>query len=475
MNMDAENLPLESAMWNNMGSVSALRSYGTSLTERQMESYMARVNYSFNNRYMITASVRRDGASQLAEGHKWATFPSVALGWRIDQENFMDSVSWIDQLKLRAGYGITGNAAIDPYTTKGAIASIYYPYGTSITQGYTLFDNMLFNRDDRSLPMANENLTWEKTAQYNAGLDFSILDGRISGVFDVYKSYTKDLLMSQNIPPLLGYIRTYNNIGKTENFGYDITLNLVPIRTREWEWRVDVNAAYTKSKIVELSNGKEDDINNNWFIDQPIGVIYSYRSAGIWQASDKALMDDFNEKGNNFQVGMAHPVDQDGNTKIDAYDRVILGNTMPLWTMGINTGVSFRNWTLDVQLYGRFKFIDMGDAPWVGGRYNVRNYDYWTEDNTDAKYVKPIFSEAGADMYYQIVDVGDRSYLKIRNVSLGYTFPARMLKNTNIGNLKLYIQARNLGSIFNGSEVRDMDTGQMYFNRGYTFGLNISF
>lgn len=475
MDMDAENLPLESAMWNNMGSVSALRSYGTSLTERQMESYMARVNYSFNNRYMITASVRRDGASQLAEGHKWATFPSVALGWRIDQENFMDSVFWIDQLKLRAGYGITGNAAIDPYTTKGAIASIYYPYGTSITQGYTLFDNMLFNSNDRALPMANENLTWEKTTQYNAGLDFSVLDGRISGVFDVYKSYTKDLLMSQSIPPLLGYIRTYNNIGKTENFGYDITLNLVPIRTREWEWRVDVNAAYTKSKIVELSNGKEDDINNNWFIGQPIGVIYSYQSAGIWQASDKALMDDFNEKGNNFQVGMAHPVDQDGNTKIDAYDRVILGNTMPLWTMGINTGVSFRNWTLDVQLYGRFKFIDMGDAPWVGGRYNVRNYDYWTEDNTDAKYVKPIFSEAGADMYYQIVDVGDRSYLKIRNVSLGYTFPARMLKNTNIGNLKLYIQARNLGSIFNGSEVRDMDTGQMYFNRGYTFGLNISF
>lgn len=474
MSMDAENLPLASAKWNNLGAVSSLRSWSTSLTERQMESYMARFNYSYDNRYMITASVRRDGASQLAEGHKWATFPSVALGWSIHNESFMKNASAVDQLKLRAGYGVTGNAAIDPYTTKGAIASIYYPYGTSITQGYTLYDSMLFSSSDRSLTMANESLTWEKTAQINVGLDFSFLNARIAGVVDVYKSYTSDLLMRQTIPALIGYTSTYNNIGKTENFGVDMTLNLVPVRTQDWEWTIDINAAYTKNKITELTTG-EDDLTNNWFIGQPIGVLYTFQSAGIWQESDAAEMAKFNANGHNFEVGKARPVDQDGNHKIDAYDKVIIGNTMPKWTMGINTGLSYKNWTLAVDLYGRFGFVDSGDAPWVGGRYNVRKYDYWTPENTGAKYTKPIFSEAGLDSYYQIVDIADRSYLKVRNISIAYTFPAKLLKSTSISNLKLYAQIKNLGSIFNGSEVRDMDTNKMYYNRGFTFGANISF
>ena len=149
---------------------------------------------------------------------------------------------------------------------------------------------------------------------------------------------------------------------------------------------------------------------------------------------------------------------------------------MPRWTFGFNTSLSYRSWTLDVQLYGRFKFLSGSDAPWVGGRYNVRKYDYWTETNTGAKYTKPIFSEAGADQYYQTVDNWmDRSYLKIRNISLGYNFPKSILRGTPITALRAYIQARNLGSIFNGSEVRDMDTGNTYYNRGFTFGVNVTF
>ena len=476
MNMDAENLPIEEAKWNNMGSVSALRTYGTGLTQRQMESYMARVNYSFANRYMITASVRRDGASQLAEGHKWATFPSVALGWRIDQEPWMQGAQWMNQLKLRAGWGITGNAAVDPYSTKGAIVSLFYPYGSNVTEGYTLFDSMHRDSSARNLAMANESLTWEKTMQYNVGVDFNFFNGRIAGVIDGYKSFTSDLLMNQTLPAILGYTRTLNNIGKTENIGVDITLNFVPIRTQDWEWTIDINAAWTKNKITELTTG-EDDLNNNWFIGYSIGSVYGYQSAGIWQAADQAEMDKFNANGNHFEPGMARPVDLNGDYKIDAnYDRLILGCTMPRWTFGFNTGLSYKNWTLDVQLYGRFKFLSGSDAPWVGGRYNVRKYDYWTENNTGAKYTKPIFSEAGADQYYQIVDNWmDRSYLKIRNISLGYNFPKALLRNTGISALRAYLQARNLGSIFNGSEVRDMDTGQTYYNRGFTFGVNVTF
>lgn len=472
--MDAEGTPLPSAKWNNMGLNGSLRSWSTSLTQRQMESYMARVNYSYDSRYMLTASIRRDGASVLASGHKWANFPSVALGWSIHNEEFMKNVSWVEQLKLRAGWGVTGNSAIDPYTTKGAIAALYYPSASSSTLGYTLYDSMLSSSSDRNITMANQELTWEKTTQYNVGLDFSILKGRISGVFDIYKSYTKDLLMAQSIPSLLGYASTYNNIGKTENFGYDITLNLVPLRLNDWEWTVDINAAYTKSKITELTTG-DDDLVNNWFIGEPIGVIYSYESAGLWQESDAAAMADFNANGNHFEAGMARPVDQNNDNKIDASDRVILGNTTPKWTLGLNTAVSYKNWTLSAQLYGRFKFVDYGDAPWVGGRYPVREYDYWTPSNTGAKYTKPIYSEAGEDIYYQIVDIADRSYLKLRNVSLSYTFPEKLLRSTPISALKVYGQAKNLGSLFNKSEARDMDTGLAYYNRGFTFGVNVSF
>ena len=485
MSMDAENLPIEEALWNNMGSVDKLRGYGTGLTQKQMESYMARINYSYDNRYLITASVRRDGASQLAEGHKWATFPSVALGWRIDQEPWMQGIGWINQLKLRAGWGITGNSAIDPYQTKGAIVSLFYPFGSTVTGGYTLFDSMHNDRDARELAMANESLGWEKTKQWNVGLDFNFLNGRIAGVIDGYKSFTSDLLMLQSLPAILGYTRTYNNIGKTENVGLDLTLNLVPVRTRDWEWTVDINAAYTKNKITELANGATVDLSNNWFVGESINSVYGFRSAGIWQASDAAEMAKYNANGNNFQPGMARPMDLDnakdeqGNPiyKIDDnYDKVILGCTMPRWTFGFNTAVSYKNWTLSAQLYGRFKFLSGSDAPWVGGRYNVRKYDYWTESNTDAKYTKPIFSEAGEDQFYQTVDNWmDRSYLKVRNISLGYTFPAAMLKNTGISALRLYVQGKNLGSIFNGSEVRDMDTGNTYYNRGFTFGVNVTF
>ena len=474
MEMSADGIPLEESKWNNMGSVSALKNFNTGMTQRQMLSYMARINYSYDNRYLLTASFRRDGASQLAEGHKWASFPSIALGWRIDQESWMKNVNWINQLKLRAGWGVTGNAAIDPYKTKGAIASVFYPYGSAIASGYTLFDSEIVNANDYT--MANESLTWEKTAQYNVGLDYNILNGRISGVIDVYKSFTSDLLMSQSIPALLGYTKTYNNIGKTENFGVDLSLNFVPVRTKDWEWTIGINAAYTKSKITELANGAEDDIANGWFIGYPIGVIYNFESLGIWQESDAAEMAKFNEKGHKFQAGMARPKDQNGDYKIDAnYDKVILGQRMPKWTFGLNTSVNYKNWTLSAQLYGRFGYVDMGDAPYVGGRYNVRKYDYWREDNTGAKYVKPIFSEAGEDPYYSIVDFGDRSYLKLRNVSLSYTFPEKMLKNTPISALKFYGQAKNLGSIFNRSEARDMDTGLQYYNRGFTFGVNVTF
>ena len=260
--MAALNIPLASAKWNALSkaNISALDDWGSDLVEKQLLSYMFRLNYDYNSRYLLTLSGRWDGASQLAKGNKWAFFPSAALGWRLDQEGFLQDVSWLNQLKLRVGVGVTGNSAIDPYQTKGAVVPIYYPYGDSSTSGFVASDPVATGG---TVAMANKDLTWEKTTQYNIGVDYSVLNGRISGVLDFYTSRTTDLLMQMGIPSLNGYTQTYANVGETSNIGVDITLNTVNIRTRDFEWSTSLNVAWQKDKIEELANGKEDDINNS--------------------------------------------------------------------------------------------------------------------------------------------------------------------------------------------------------------------
>lgn len=473
--MAAEGIPLSSSLWNALSTtnISALKSWDSSLTEKQLLSYMGRINYTYNGRYMLTASVRRDGASQLAEGYKWSTFPSVALGWRIDQEEFLKELPWISQLKLRLGYGVTGNSAIAPYSTKGAIASLFYPFGSSPTAGYVGYESQLA---DGAITLANQKLGWEKTKQWNLGLDFGFLNGRVSGIFDIYTSHTSDLLMLQSIPSLTGYMATYNNIGETKNFGYDLTLNLVPIKTRDLEWNIGLNAAYTKNEIVSLANGKQDDISNGWFIGESVNVIYDYESAGIWKEEDAAEMAKFNANGHNFQVGMSRPADQNDDYKIDANDdRKIIGHTDPRWTLGIGSNITYKGWELGIQLYGRMNYTYNTGGVWVGGRYNVRSYDYYNENNKNAEYQKPIFDEGGKDAYYYVLGFKNGAYLKIRNISLGYTFPGKMLKGTGLSNLKLYAQCKNPGMVFSHIDFIDMDTYSNTYNSGLTFGLNVTF
>ena len=293
--MAAINIPLASAKWNALSkkNISALDDWSSGLTEKQLLSYMFRLNYDYNNKYLLTVSGRWDGASQLAQGNKWAFFPSAALGWRLDQEGFLQDVNWINQLKLRVGVGVTGNSAIDPYQTKGAVVPVYYPFGASPTPGFVASESIA---KDGNVAMANKDLTWEKTTQYNIGIDYSVLNGRISGVLDFYTSRTTDLLMEMTIPSLNGYTNTYANVGKTSNIGIDLTLNTVNVKTRSFEWSTSINAAWQKDKIDELANGKEDDINNSWFIGQALGVIYGYQSAGIWKEEDVAEMAKFNAK-----------------------------------------------------------------------------------------------------------------------------------------------------------------------------------
>ncbi|MFT2010437.1 TonB-dependent receptor [Pontibacter sp. 13R65] len=473
--MRALGIPLPSQKWNalNTENVPNLNAWDSDLTERQLMSYMGRLNYGFADKYLFTVSGRWDGASQLAEGHKWAFFPSAALAWRLDQEDWMKGIAMVNQLKIRLGVGTTGNSAIAPYQTQGGVVSLFYPYGSSATPGYVPSEYQI---TDGNLPLANPALGWEKTTQYNLGIDFALLNSRISGVVDVYTSRTSDLLMQMSIPSLTGYTTTYANIGETKNKGIDLTLNTVNVQAGGFTWETSLNAGWQKDEIVSLANGKQDDISNNWFIGQPIGVIYGYASNGLWREGDEEEMARFNANGHNFQVGMSRPVDQNNDYIINPNnDRVIIGHTRPRWTVGLTNNFTFRNFDLAVFLFGRLGYTFNTEGEWQGGRYVQRSISYYNENNKDAEYQKPIYNVAGGDPYSNILGYRSGSFVKIRNINLGYTVPKSVTDKIKIDNLKVYVQARNPGIIYSKIDWLDMDTGLSTWNRGYVVGLNIGF
>ena len=475
--MSAERIYMPSFLWNNFGDIDVTNKdnkagMSSGFSQNTLLSYMARLNYSFMDRYLLTVSGRYDGASVLAEGNKWAFFPSMALGWRMEQENFLKDVEWLDQLKLRFGVGTTGNSAVGAYGTLGTIQSFYMPFSTANERILITNEPYYTNNQTR---MANKNLGWEKTTQYNLGLDFSFLRGRINGNLDLYTSRTKDLLLQVRLPSLTGYPSMMDNIGETKNKGFDLTLNVVPVRVADFEWVSTINAAYQKDEIVSLANGKEDDIANAWFIGESISVFYGYDNDGLWQESDAAEMAKFNENGHKFTTGSVKPVDQDGNYKIDDKDRVILGNRNPRWTLGWSNTFSWKGIELTLDLFGRFKYMVNTGGEGQYGMYAQREIDYWTPDNPNADWQKPVYSTAGGDSYSSLLGFKDASFIKVRNLSLGYRFDKALCNRLGINGAKFYIQGRNLGMLYSSVDFMDLDTGATYFNRGFTVGLQLDF
>ena len=266
-----------------------------------------------------------------------------------------------------------------------------------------------------------------------------------------------------------------DNVGETKNWGYDLTLNAIPVETKDFMWSSNLNLAYQKDEIVELSNGKEDDINNAWFIGQSISVFYGTDNAGLWQESDAAEMAKFNENGHKFQAGMVRPVDQNGDYKIDNEDRVILGNRNPRYTLGWVNTFTWKGIELSVELYGRFKYMVDTGGQGQYGMYNQVEIDYWRPDNTGADYQKPIYSTAGGDAYSSLLGYKDANFLKLRNLSLGYNFDNNLCKKIGISNAKVYFQAKDLGMIYSSVDELDLDLGTSYYNRGFTIGLQLGF
>ena len=267
---EVQNLPYSSQLWYNIGTAEVKGNLSSGLTEWQLQSYMGRVNYNIDGKYLFQASLRADGSSRLAEGNKWAYFPGVSLGWRMLEDISPDNATF-DELKLRASYGEVGNTAISPYQTQGALARTVYAWNETPAFGYRLND------------IPNPDLGWEISKTIDVGFDYSLLEGRISGAFDVYVTNTTDLLLARNLPYTSGYTSVFQNVGATKTNGVEFNVNAAIIESDKFSWDVNLNVSGYNEKIVELAlkdaNGNPlDDTGNNWFIGQPIRVFLIIQS-----------------------------------------------------------------------------------------------------------------------------------------------------------------------------------------------------
>lgn len=449
--ISGREIPAEYMQYYNLGQASTITVDPSNWDYQQygLVSYMARAMYTYDNRYMLSATVRSDGSSRLAKGHQWHTYPAVSVGWNIKEESFMDNIKWLDLLKIRAGYGQTSNQAVNPYSTLGTLSTRPYNFGpTGYATGYYV----------SSLP--NAELGWEYTNTWNFGLDFTLLQGRLSGTLEYYIQKTNNLLQSVNLPGTSGVGSYMANVGKTQNKGIEFTLNgTILDNYNGWTLDASINIYSNKNKITELASGSLRDEANWWFVGYPIDVIYDYEKLGLWNADDPdAKYLDILEPGGNLgmiKVKYTGERNADGSPTraINAEDRQIL-DTNPKFQGGFSARVAYKGF--DLNIIGAFKYGGIlistlhssnGYLNLLNGKTGNVDVDYWTEENTDAKYPKPggIMS-SDSPKYGSTMGYFDASYWKIRTITLGYTFDnqkQKWLKNLGVDNLRAYFTVQN--------------------------------
>lgn len=444
--MSGKSIPAEYFQYYNIGAATeniTVDPNNQRYTQSGLMSWMGRLMYSYDNKYMLSVAMRADGSSRLAEGHKWHQYPAVSAGWNISRESFMESLDWLSSLKLRVGYGETSNQSIDPYSTLGTLSSRPYNFGDTYATGYYV----------SKLP--NDELGWEYSTTWNYGIDYSLFNGRVSGSFEFYSQKTKDLLLNVNLPSTAGVPSYTGNIGETENKGFEFSVNGTIIEDMNgFSWDMGVNFYHNSNKLVALASGAEKDESNGWFVGHPIDVIYDYKKTGLWQKDDKYL--DILEPGGN--VGMIkveytgdYNADGTPTRAINADDRQIM-EMDPKLLGGFNTTLAYKG--LDLTIIGAFqvggKLISTihsgnGYLNMLSGRRGQLDVDYWTEENTGAKYPKPGGATSGDNpKYASTMGYFDAGYMKVRAITLGYNLERLdAIKNLGIGKLRVYATVQN--------------------------------
>lgn len=458
-----KNQPYSGNIFDNLGSNRDEITIDSYHNEQKLASFFGRVNYKLMERYMLTASLRADGSSVFADGHKWGYFPSVAVAWRINDEAFLKNVKAISNLKLRLSWGESGQCAIDPYQTMGLLGTTTYSFNNQVAYGYY------------PKTMSNKNLTWETTSQYNVGLDFGFFNNRISGSIDVYKAETRDVLMSRNIPSINGFDTVMENIGKTSSTGVDFQLSTVNVMAKDFTWTSDFTLSHNKEKIKELASGQTKDEANAWFVGEAFKVFYDYKKIGIWQLGEEE------EAAKNGQVpGDIKVADTDGDGVITPDDRVVYSQR-PDVTMGLNNTFRYKGFDLSVFLYarlGQWISYDYNTTYRVNASENGGNVDYWTPENPTNAFPRPDKSKSyNQVMYYSTLSYEKGSFLKIKDITLGYSFPKSILEHIKLSKLRLYCTAKNFFTI-SGIDNYDPEAGgsiSFPMTKQLVFGLNVEF
>lgn len=464
--VNVSNLPYDTQLYHSINTAAEINGVGSNYQKWQLLSYMARVNYNYLGRYFVTLTSRADGSSRFAPGKKWSFFPSAAVAWRVSDESFMADATWLSDLKLRASYGVTGNTGISPYQTFSLLGKTAYAFGEKSGAGF--------------LPstISNPDLKWETTSQTNVALDFGVWRNRITGSVEYYHANTDDLLLYRSLPGSTGFEEVLQNIGALRNRGLEVALQSTLVDGENFQWDLGLNFARNRNEIVDLFGTGADDIGNGWFIGQPIQAFYDYRKIGIWQLHEAEQAATY-----GFRPGQIKVDDVDGNGKIDANDRVILGSSTPNWVGGLTTRLVYKQVELSAVLHARQGA--MTSSSWynnsnrLAGRYNNLNVDYWTPENPTNANPRPDVNQEsvylGSTLSYQ-----DVSFVRVRNLALAYRFAQSTVTRMGLQGLRLHLTAENPFTFtsYKGYDPEFETTGEraMYPSaKLYSVGINATF
>ncbi|ADB36505.1 SusC/RagA family TonB-linked outer membrane protein [Spirosoma linguale] len=471
-NISVQGVPAESQQFYNVGNASAVLGVGSGLRQWTINSYMGRINYDYKDKYLVTATLRRDGSSRFGENTKYGNFPGIALGWNVSNEDFMKGSSWVDLLKIRASRGSVGNQGVAPYQTQGLLDRTVYAFGNTPAYGY------------RPNTIGNPDLRWETSTSTNIGIDFSLWRGRVSGAIELYNTRTTDLLLSDLLPTSIGFNSVTRNIGETQNKGIEVSVSTVNVNSKSgFKWTSDIVFSKNSEAIISLFNGPVDDVGNKRFIGKPLTAMYDYKKAGIWQTSEADAA-----KSYQSAVGQIKVQDTNGDGKITADDRVYLGSDIPTWSGGITNRFSYKGFDLNFFIYARIgQTILSGfhrDNNQLAGRYEQIKVDYWTPNNPTNEFPRPNSSQE-FPVYNSAIIYFDGSFVKVRNINFGYTFPSSITSKLRMQSLRLFSSIQqpfifsSYRSKYNGVDPETSDgtvsNGVTPATRVVTFGLNVKF
>ena len=479
---DATKYPNDFLSWYGSGQATN-RDLSYSYSKTVLLSQMLRLNYSYASRYLATFTIRRDGYSGFGADNKWGVFPSVALGWNLANENFFQWKNLFNELKLRASYGVNGNQAIGAYESLSKFIVANYSSGTETVIGY------------KPSKLGLDDLGWESSRTLNLGLDFGLLDRRVSGDINWYLTKTRDLLLDRSISVIHGitpnthlphwaHPAVTENIGKIQNSGIELAINSRNIVTDKFKWSTIGNISYNKNKIVSLYGYKDeegnevDDVSNKWFIGQPIRVNYDYVWDGVWQLGEEEEAAKYGSKPGYVKLR------DNGDGELTADDRQIIGQTDPKILWGLTNSFSYGNFTLSIFMHGlhgrtTMDYLKNDQVQGAEVRYNTQKKNWWTPENPTNEWVKneDLADQMGGNTGHKYES---SDYIRIKDITLSYDLPRSILDKIGFKNLQIYFTGRNLLTITDWTgmdpDLVDEDSQQAVpMQKEYVFGLNLGF